>query len=86
MAAFTRKYQIISAVVGLVGVLGLLALSFAIPNPSEYQMSNLRLLRALFGAAAFGGLVGTIKVQANIKGFAIQATSAAAAAIVFYFL
>jgi p-aminobenzoyl-glutamate transporter AbgT len=75
----------ISGIIGFVFVLALLGLSYLDPYPNAYQLSTIRLVRALVGAAAFGGLAGTIKVEAKIKTFVIQATSAAGAFIVLYF-
>jgi hypothetical protein len=86
MTTFDLQHRTRSAIIGIIGLVGLIALSFVFPDPSDFQLTNLRLARALCGAAIFGGLAGQIKVQSKVKGFAIQATSAAGAAIVFYFL
>jgi hypothetical protein len=85
MAKADQTRRNIAGVIGIAGFVGLLWLSFYAPNPTAAQMSNFRLMRALCGGAMLGGLAGTLTVKAKVSGFAIEATSAVAGVVVFYF-
>lgn len=85
MTGIDLKYRLIAGAIGIVGLIGMVWLAIAMPDPTPSQLSTFRLVRALCGGAVVGALAGTLKVAGTVKWLTIQATSAVAAVVIFYF-
>lgn len=80
-----RRTTNVWAAVGVVGLVGLIVMSYQFPDPTAFQLTNWRLVRALCGGAMLGGLSGSVNLQLNFSKAAIAGTGAIAGALIFYF-